>query len=116
MFEQLAQYCTPVCIALAMPNNTSVSLLAKLVWCAVNRRAALDVTKALVAHIQSPDALASEVTKARKILDGSAEGRVKSAGERAALAAFLTALSPAALEGLEQTAEGIASFLADFYT
>lgn len=80
-----------------------------------HRRAALDVTKALVARVQSSDVLTSEVTRLQKILDGSAEGRVKSAGERAALAAFLSALSPVALEGLEQTAEGIASCLADLY-
>lgn len=79
------------------------------------RQAALEVTKAVATHIQSKDALQSEVSKAQKILDGSAEGRIKNASERAALAAFIAALCPPHNDNVPDVAEQTASFLSTFY-
>ena len=83
--------------------------------CLLCRQAALEVTKAAAAHIQAEEAIQSEVSKVQKVLGGSAEGRIKNATERAALAAFIAALCPPHHQGLQDVAEHTASFLADFY-
>ena len=83
--------------------------------CLLRRQAALEVTKAAAVHIQSEEALQSEVVKVQKVLGGSAEGRIKNATERAALAAFIAALCPPHHQALQEVAEQTASFLAEFY-
>ena len=81
------------------------------------RQASLDVVKAAAARLQSTGALRAEVMKVQHILDGSSEGRVKNAVERAALVAVLTALcaTPAVDNAAQELAETVTEFLADFY-
>lgn len=83
--------------------------------CMSHRQAALEVTKAAAIRILSAEALQSEVGKAQKVLEGSTEGRIKNATERAALAAFIAALCPPEHQSLQSCAEQTASSLADIY-
>ena len=84
---------------------------------AVCRQLALEALRAAGPHIKSAEAVKTEVTKLLKILDGSADGRVKNAAERAALVTALIAFcaarppDPATHDFAEQTAE----FLANYY-
>lgn len=81
------------------------------------RQAALEVLRAAAAHVKSTEAVKAEVTRVQKILDGSAEGRIKNATERAALVAALTAFCPAppADAAMQELAEETAEFLAHYY-
>ena len=82
-----------------------------------SRQAALEVLRAAAACIKSTEAVKAEVHKVQKILDGSAEGRIKNATERAALVAGITAFctAPVADPAMQQLAEETAEFLASYY-
>ena len=72
--------------------------------------------RAAAACIKSTAAVTSESTKVQKILDGSAEGRVKNAAERAALVTALSAFCAApAAHNMQNFAEETADFLASYY-
>lgn len=81
------------------------------------RQAALEVLRAAAACVKTTAALQAEVIRVQKILDGSAEGRIKNATERAALIAALTAFCPAlpADAAMQELAEETAEFLAHCY-
>ena len=81
------------------------------------RQAALEVLRAAAACIKSTEAVRVEVFKVQKVLDGSAEGRVKSATERSALVASLSAFCacPSADAAMQELAEETAEFLATYY-
>ena len=81
------------------------------------RQAALEVLRAAAACVKSTGAVKAEVVRVQKILDGSAEGRIKNATERAALVAALTALCPAPPvdAAMQELAEEMAEFLANYY-
>lgn len=57
------------------------------------------------------------MVKIQKILDGSAEGRIKNASERAALVVSLTAFCacPPADAAMQELAEETAEFLANYF-
>ncbi|GLC46160.1 hypothetical protein PLESTB_001196200 [Pleodorina starrii] len=78
------------------------------------RAAALEAVRALAGRCGDAAVLEQLVTGLRKILDGSAEGKIKVAAERSALAAALGALAeaPVAGEAMSPLAEGVAAFLA----
>lgn len=100
------------CLAVRLLAGHSAKTTRPNVLC---RQAALEVARAAVVHIQSAEALQLEVSKAQNILGGSAEGRIKNATERAALAAFIAAICPPQHESSQGLAEQTSSFLADFY-
>ena len=81
------------------------------------RQAALEVLKTAAACIKTTEAVKAEVAKVQKILDGSAEGRVKNATERSALVASLSAFCacPCADAAMQELAEESAEFLANYY-
>ncbi|KAG2489371.1 hypothetical protein HYH03_012201 [Edaphochlamys debaryana] len=80
------------------------------------RAAALDAIRALAARCGAgageAEALEGLVAGVRKVLDGSAEGKVKVAAERSVLAAALGALAEAPAAGSGPLAEGVLGFLA----
>ena len=83
----------------------------------MRRQAALEVLRAAAACIKSAEAVKAEVAKVQKILDGSAEGRIKNATERSALVASLSAFCacPPADAAMQELAEETAEFLANYY-
>ncbi|GIL73837.1 hypothetical protein Vretimale_5312 [Volvox reticuliferus] len=80
------------------------------------RAAALEAVRALAGRCIDGAVLAELVAGVRKILDGSAEGKIKVAAERSALATVLGALAeaPASAGGKSDSAlaEGVTAFLA----
>ncbi|GIL49256.1 hypothetical protein Vafri_5386 [Volvox africanus] len=80
------------------------------------RAAALEAVRALAGRCGDTAVLTELVASVRKILDGSAEGKIKVAAERSALATVLGALAeaPAAAGGKSDAAlaEGVTAFLA----
>lgn len=81
------------------------------------RHAALEVLRAAATCIKSTEAVKAEVVKVQKILDGSAEGRIKNASERAALVASLTAFCtcPPADAAMQELAEETAEYFANYF-
>jgi hypothetical protein len=75
------------------------------------RRLAVRAVCALAARLLDPGAVAAQVSAARALLDGSAEGKIKSPQERASLAAALAAL--AAAPGRGAADEGVAAAAVD---
>ena len=76
----------------------------------------MEALRAAAACIKSTDAVTTEVTKLQKLLDGSAEGRIKTAPERAVLVTALSAFcSTPADAAMPELAEEISEFLAHMY-
>lgn len=102
---------------LQLDCHSQLTLHSNSVGMCMPREAALEVLRAAAACVRTTAALKAEVIRVQKILDGSAEGRIKNAIERAAFIAALTAFCPAlpADAAMQELAEEIAEFLAHFY-
>lgn len=115
----LAQYTGWVSLQLkpAKVAQLNSSAQRKHVCVCVPRQAALEVLRSAAACIKSAEAVKAEVAKVQKILDGSAEGRIKNATERSALVASLSAFCacPPADAAMQELAEETAEFLANYY-
>lgn len=81
------------------------------------RRVAGQALSALASRVRDAGVALQLVQSVSSVLDGSKEGKVKVAGERAALAHALTALAPlpAGVQGMEQPAAAVAAFCGTYY-
>lgn len=98
-------------------NSKVVPILSEAVACIIHPQVATQALSAVSMRVQDSQVSLQLVQRVTRVLDGSAEGKVKAAAERSALTTALAALAHISVsqQQMGQVATAAASFCSTYY-